>query len=110
MDSIRRHILSNQNLNVHHARQNRHILGSAGYVEGRSILNADPEMLIGLYAGRPEPMIVRGRWNSRERFEHTDIIGTWINEDNTQMVPTNRGVFHYSNNGVHIVPASPERR
>ena len=97
------------NLNVNKIRQDRHIHGSPNYIKGRSILNADAEMLVNLYAGRGTPIIVNGVWNNKERFVHTDVIGVWKSHDGKNSLVTNRGVFHYSlEKGVHIVPAEPK--
>jgi hypothetical protein len=96
------------NLGVNHDKQNIHIYGSAEYVAGRSILTAEPEMLIYRYAGRGDAITKNGVWNNREWFEHTSVIGIWNSEDSTESFPTTRGTFHYSkNNGIHIVPARP---
>jgi filamentous hemagglutinin len=104
---MRKGISENQNLNVHYAKQNRHIVDSGNYMEGRSILTADPEMLIEMYAGKAAPIIIDGEWNNRERFEHTEFIGIWKSSDGVKSLPTSRGVIHYSKHGVHIVPARP---
>ena len=107
MDLTRKHILASQNLNIHYAKQNHHVLGSGGYIEGRSVLTSDPEMLVRLYAGRGEPIIVNGKWNMRERFEHTEVIGIWKSSSTDETFSTTRGQIHYSKRGVHIVPARP---
>ena len=96
-------------LGLDKVKQDRHRQGSLSYIEGRSILFADPIMLIRLYSGRGTPIIINGVWNNKERFEHTSNIGIWKSYDGKISVQTNRGIFHYSReNGVHIVPARPE--
>jgi len=97
------------NLNINKQKQNRHICDSPDYIEGRSILTADPETLVDLYAGKGTTIIIDGAWNNKERFTHTDIIGVWKSFDGNITLPTNRGILHYSyKKGVHIVPANPQ--
>ena len=100
--------ISGYQLVVNWAKQNRHILKSPNYLSGLSVLEVDPEMLVKQYAGRGTPIKMNGVWTNKERFEHTNTIGTWNSSDGQHSLPTKRGVFHYSKtSGIHIVPARP---
>jgi len=100
--------LSDYNLKINFARQGRHIEDSEYYLEGRSILEANPQMLIDLYSGKGEMLFKNGAWLSRERFEHTDYIGVCKFLDGTS-VRTKRGIIHYSKTkGLHVVPSQPK--
>jgi len=96
------------NLAIYRIKQNRHIQNSAGYIDGRSILTVEPEILVDLYAGKGNPFINEGAWNNKERFTHIDIIGIWKAPDGKTSLATKNGMLHYSpQKGVHIVPAHP---
>jgi len=96
------------NLCIDTVKQGRHIVGSSYYQAGRSILTANPEMLVERYSGRGMPITINGNWINKERLEHSEIIGVWNSRDGKVSMSTNRGVFHYSReNGIHIVPARP---
>jgi len=96
------------NLELNKTKQDRHIKHSPNYVEGRSVLTADPEMLIHLYLGRGVPIIIDGVWINKERFTHSDIVGIWKSPDGKVSAQTCNGIIHYSpKKGVHVVPAQP---
>ena len=110
-DQVHKIILAHYNLKVHKGRQDKHILGTNNYIAGRSALTADAQQLIDQYAGKSEPLQIsrgarKGEWIRKERFTHSEIIGTYIDADGTE-TETNAGTIHYSKNGVHIVPARP---
>jgi hypothetical protein len=44
---------------------------------------------------------------NKERFVHTENIGVWRNKSGKE-AQTNRGIIHYGNRGVHVVPANPD--
>lgn len=90
-------------------KQGKHILEHNNYIEGRSILSADPEMLVSLYAGKSKRQIDNGgNFKNRETFIHSDEIGIWKDEQG-RCSETNRGTIHYSKKGVHIVPSRPDK-
>ena len=96
------------NLKLNKIKQERHIADSPNYVDGRSILTSDPEMLLSLYAGVGTPINVDGAWFNKERFTHNDFIGIWKSPDGKISKKTRNGIIHYSKeNGMHIVPAQP---
>lgn len=93
---------------VNAAKQNKHIRGTSNFDPTRSELTADPEELIKLYAGKSEPVMPKsGKWNQKERFVHTSIIGIWRDLAGNEVL-TSRGMIHYSpKKGLHIVPSEP---
>ena len=92
---------------VHHGAQDRHILGSKGYLKGRSILSADPEYLA-QWAGKggqvgPVPV---GEPGSKERVDFGFVVGNWHEFDPAtkqiiQRRPTTMGIIHCSERGIH---------
>ncbi len=95
-------------LTVNKGQQDKHIIGTNNYIEGRSTLEANPQSLIDLYAGKANPIQARnGEWSKRERFIHTDYIGECVLQ-NGDIIKTKSGIIHYSKKGLHIVPAKPE--
>jgi len=102
-------IQSNYNLGVNQIHQDRHVLESGGYIEGRSVLTADAGELLKLYQGKSELKFAEsGNWTNKEFFTHTEVIGTWKSKDGTQSAETKNGSIHYAKrNGVHIVPRRP---
>ena len=96
------------NLELNKQKQDRHIQDSPRYIEGRSVLTADPEMLIRLHLGRGTPIIIDGEWSGKERFTHGEVVGLWKSPDGKVSEHTCNGIIHYSRRkGVHIVPAQP---
>jgi hypothetical protein len=93
---------------INRNKQNRHIKGVQGYIEGRSILLVSPEMLLSLYSGKGTKINSKNGSDPRERFTHTEVIGIWKSGDGISSAETRRGVIHYSKMGAHIVPARPE--
>ena len=98
----------NTNVFINLEKQGRHIENSQYYIEGRSILTTDPEMLMNLYAGKGIPIVVNGKQINKERFVHSDVIGIWKSLDGKLSLQTTKGVIHHSKKkGLHIVPAEP---
>jgi phage putative head morphogenesis protein, SPP1 gp7 family len=109
-DKVHADILNNYPLTIHRGRQDKHIVGTNNYKEGNSILTADPDELIKLYAGKSRPIPdSKGEWTERERFVHTDYIGKYLTKKGDSF-DTKVGLIHYSKKGVHIVPAKPNGR
>ena len=92
---------------INEEKQGRHIVDSPHYIEGRSILTADANMLLRLYAGKgKQQKNDKGNFEGRETFMHTDEIGIWKDGEGSHS-KTNRGTIHYSKTGAHIVPSKP---
>ncbi len=90
-------------------KQNRHILGHKGYIEGRSYYEQelDAEKIkelirdgdINLKKGKP--------WNEKIIIEHPDFEGVVLSHKKTSIdkpIRTRRSKVHFSNNSFHIVP------
>ena len=108
IDEIHRLIAEEYSHEIREDRQGRHIPSNPFYIEGKSILTADPTELIWLYAGKSSPQFtLKGAWREREDFQHSSIIGIWKDLKGNE-APTTRGVIHYSrHHGAHIVPHKP---
>ena len=88
-------------------KQNKHILSSSGYVEGRSYLldNVNAQALVDKYHGTGRAEFSRsGIWISKEFVIADKDIGVNINLKTGEQTITNRFIIHYSKTGAHIVP------
>ena len=94
---------------INQGQQDKHIKGKAGYKEGRSILEADPEELAA-HAGSGQTVGERvlGEAGSKERVNFGEVIGVYRTGPDDPGVPTTVGIIHYDGSGtIHIVPARP---
>lgn len=90
-------------------KQNKHIIGTNEYIEGRSILTADAQKIIDEYAGTGKLLFTNdGRWKEKEIVNCQYEIGIYKGLDGTMSVKTTRGNICYSKKGVHVVPVVPE--
>jgi hypothetical protein len=97
------------NMDIVSAKQNHHIVGSPEYVEGKSILSANPRELLDKYAGSGKIMMIKKKWVHKERIYCDEVIGIHKNQ-NGLASETKVGMIHYSKKGVHVVPAKePEK-
>ena len=90
--------------NIHSGKQGKHIPGHNNYDPARDPLTfPNPQALIDRFAGTGTPVgnVPRGAPGFKERVDFGQIIGT------NRGVPTTKGIIHYSNSGLHIVPARP---
>ncbi|QSX06736.1 hypothetical protein JYG23_04630 [Sedimentibacter sp. zth1] len=90
---------------VHAGKQGKHILGHNNYTTGRSILNGtldDAQKLVDDFAGT-------GEWitSNKERVDFGRTIGQFVDQATGEAIDTSIGIIHYSNKGVHIIPARP---
>lgn len=108
-EQVKKNIKENYNLSLNKGQQDKHIVGTNNYIEGRSILTADPQELIDMYAGEGFFFQKRnGDWKERTWFEHDDVIGKYIDKDGNS-IETTKGIIHYSKRkGVHVVPSNPK--
>lgn len=51
--------------------------------------------------------VARGQPGFRERIDFGEQIGTYIDPVTGAELAISRGILHYGNKGVHIVPARP---
>ena len=95
-------------LSIHLDRQGKHILGHKNFINGNSILRADPEQLVKkMGTGQQVGELSIGEPGSKERIVYDFIIGDFVDPVNGHAAPTTVGIVHYSKNGVHIVPGRP---
>ena len=98
--------ISNINKTINIGKQEKHILGSNNYIEGRSYLTIssnEAQELINKYAGKGQLNFnSKGIWDKREIIDTDKKIGTVVNRNGK--FDTNSFKIHYSKNGTHIVP------
>jgi RHS repeat-associated protein len=87
---------------INWSKQERHLLGHAGFKPGRSELTTDPERLL-QRAGTGQ--IISG--TTKERVDFGEMIGIYVDDTTGQSLPTTKGIIHHSATGAHIVPARP---
>lgn len=89
--------------------QNKHIVGSKGYQEGRSYIYGDlsaAQDIVNQRAGTGEIRLNdSGEWNHKEFVTLDHDIGVYINPQSGEHYPTNTVSIHYGKRGTHIVPA-----
>lgn len=89
--------------------QNKHIVDSKGYQEGRSYIYSDlntAQDIINQWAGTGEIRLNdSGEWNNKEFITLDHDIGMYINPQSGERYPTNTVSIHYGKKGTHIVPA-----
>lgn len=89
--------------------QNKHILGSKGYIEGRSYIYGtldDAQRFVDQYHGTGESLFDRkGNWKNREIVAIERDIGVCLDIDGASEI-TNAFTIHYGKKGTHIVPAA----
>ena len=99
------------NKTINPEKQSRHILGSNGYIPGRSYLfdSVDAQELVDKYHGTGRAEISRmGMWKNVENVTADRNIGVRIDPKTGEETPTNRFTIHYSKTGTHVVPAKPD--
>ena len=98
--------INNINKTINMGRQEKHILGSNNYVEGKSYLTISSEEaqeLVNKYAGQGQINFNRkGIWDKREIIDIDKKIGIVVSKNGN--FDTNSFKIHYSKTGTHIVP------
>lgn len=92
-------------IKVHKGRQQKHILGSNNYIEGRSYLTIpeyEAKRVINDYAGWGKSD------DNKEEITADKIIGVNIDPDNHYKTLTDEAKIHYSKSGAHLVPRYTE--
>ena len=89
-------------------KQNRHILGSPGYIEGRSYIYGDVETaqaLVDRYHGTGTLVLSKKqKWTNKEVVETDSVIGCVVDPSSGEISGTNRITIHYSLTGTHVIP------
>lgn len=91
---------------VHKGRQDKHIVGSNNYTQGRSVFSGtqkQAENLIKQHSGTGQPL-----GPNKERVDFGKVIGNYVDDSSGKSYPTTMGIIHYSKSGAHIVPAKPK--
>ncbi len=74
--------------------------------EGRSILSKDAQGLLNdFHSGSIKSSQVIN--NTKIRVDFGNTIGTYINPQTGQAIPTTKGIIHFSQSGAHIIPCAP---
>ena len=98
-------------LTVNAQKQNRHIVGSGGFIPGRSRLTVsldEAQKLVNELRGTGEPIFDRkGEWVHKERVVCSDYVGIHV-DLNGKETKTRRITIHYSATGSHIVPGKDD--
>ena len=93
---------------LNEAAQARHIPTGSGYKPGRSVLTADPEILLeGIHAGKYK--IIRIINEHKVTVEFAEEIGYYYSKRKLPQA-TRYATIHYGAEGAHIVPANPNRK
>jgi len=95
---------------VHQGQQDKHVPNTNNHIPGRSVLTGDAQKLLDTYSGKGQPVgkPLRGQPGFRERFDTgSQVIGAYSDPQTNALVPTTRGIIHYSGKGAHIVPSEP---
>lgn len=95
-------------LTINPEKQNRHIRGTAEYIEGRSYLAIsidEAQDIVNRYHGKGKTREKRdGTFEMKERIMTDRIIGISINPKTGEESPTHAATIHYSKTGTHLVP------
>lgn len=110
IEEIRNKIRSDEvNKTINKGAQNKHILSSKGYIEGRSYIFGDSEdaqRLVNRYSGTGEIKLnAKGEWANKEFVVADKLMGMVIDPKSKDEIPTKRFSIHYGKKGTHIVPA-----
>lgn len=96
-------------LTIDSGKQGEHIKGHNNYIEGKSYLSIsenEAQEIVYKFAGTGEiKRDSKGRWNNKEVITADKNIGHCVDVRTGAEVVTNRATIHYSQKGVHIVPA-----
>ena len=100
--------LPNFNPIINVQKQNKHILGTAQYVEGKSILTANPQALMDQFKGAGLPRLDNSK-NLIPNVEFVDfgyIIGEFKSNGVSKGLTTKGRIIH-GQTGSHIIPTAP---
>ena len=93
--------------NVLEGKQGKHIRNHNNYIQGRSYLNGDVDVvqLVKKYAGTGIiKRDMQGKWTHKEEVTASHPIGYAVSMVDGSATETSTFIIHYSKKGVHIVP------
>lgn len=93
---------------IHSDKQGKHMPGHKNYQPGKSRLTislSEAQRLINEYSGTGTPVSP-----NKERVDFGRVIGKFVDPRTGDSWDTAVGIIHYSQNGVHVVPAMPRRK
>lgn len=91
---------------IEKGKQQKHILGTNNYTEGRSYLSVSENQaqnIINEFSGTGTKI-----GQNKEKITADKIIGVNVNPKYNYKTLTDKAVIHYSNKGTHIVPTANE--
>lgn len=111
-DIVRQAIQSGEvSAKINKEKQNRHIKDSAGYIKGRSYINGtleDAQQMVDRLSGTGDPVMVKEKWNKKERVSSETVIGVHIDPKTQEETETRHALIVYSKTGSHIIPRKGE--
>jgi len=87
-------------------KQGKHIIGHNNYINGRSILKANPQKLLDKIHTKDIKAISKVGDN-KVRVDFGEVIGEYVDQATGKAVPTTKGIIHIGKDGAHIIPAKP---
>lgn len=97
----------NDILKIHQGRQDKHIVGSNNYIEGRSYLTVSNKEINDIVKTKSD---VKLRTKGKECIVADRIIGVNINTTHGHKTLTDKANIHHSKKGSHIVPKAEQLR
>ncbi len=98
-------------LTINPEKQNRHIIGTKEYTQGRSYLTISvknaQQIIETKYKNGVFLFSESGRWKNKVLIVADDIIG--VNVDAIETTITKSATIHFSKSGTHLVPRKDER-
>ncbi len=90
---------------IHTGKQGKHIPNHNNYQPGKSILTVsimEIQDLVIRHSGKGTKIN-----DNKERVDFGKIIGKYVDPKTGQHLNTTNGIIHYSKNGTHVVPSTP---
>ena len=91
-------------LDINWNKQNRHIFGNKEYEVGKSVLTADPDVIVKKYTGTGRVIFQNKSQPPKEAVETDFIVGKVIDRETAEVFETKKAMIVYSNSGTHVYP------
>lgn len=101
----RKRQMANLQTTLNIQKQNKHIIGSKEYVEGKSIITVSIKLLAELVEKYKSTGITLP--NGKMIIDFHEPIGFYVDERTGEKIKTTWGTMHNSKTGYHIVPKKP---